>query len=50
MEGYSQSPKPYIDDVNFENLKNKKKSDLAKMKKNLEIKLKNIVTESKKHG
>lgn len=51
LQGYSQSPNPVVTDRRLiENLKNSRKSELSKIKNDLESKLKNIVTESKKSG
>jgi hypothetical protein len=44
LDGYSQSPKPYTDDLSYQGLRNQKKQQLFQLKKNLESKLKNIVT------
>ena len=49
MEGYGQSPSPLkADTVNFEEMKNQRKVQLMKIKRNLESQLKSIVHESKK--
>ena len=51
LQGYSQSPTPVVTDMRLvENLKNSRKEELTKIKKDLESKLKNIVQESKKNG
>ena len=51
LQGYSQSPTPLVTDRRLvENIQNSRKLELTKIKKDLESKLKNIVTESKKHG
>ena len=48
LKGYGQSPQPLTEDIEFERMKNLQKDELINIKKNLETKLKNIVSESKK--
>lgn len=48
LSGYGQSPKPLIEDKQFESFKNDKKQSLKNIKKNLELKLKNMVKVTKK--
>ena len=47
LDGYGQSPNPVIS-PGFHELKNKKRDQLISLKKELELQLRNVVTESKK--